>query len=391
VASRGRPVVDSALRILFLSWRDPRNPKAGGAELFTHEVARRLVNRGDTVEWFVASFEGAAGEEDLDGIHLVRSGKQSSVHIHAVRRYRRTLATRFDVVIDEVNTIPFFTPLWSPVPSVLLIFQLAREVWWHESRFPINAMGYVAEPGYLRAYRRTPAMTISASTESDLRRLGFKAPITVLPIGLEPMVVPDVLKEAVTTFLYVGRMAPSKRVHDIIEAFARFKRAGHDGRLWLVGDGPEGYLRTLRRRAGTLGVDNAVDFLGRLAADEKHERMARAHVLLMASVREGWGLSIAEANACGTPAVVYDVPGLRDAVRSGETGLVVPPTPERMAQGMAELTGDPSRYGHIASAARLWSATFSFDAAADSMRQVIARAVAAAPRKSGTPAAASGP
>ena len=349
------------------------------------------MRKGDSVEWFVAGFPGAAAEEDIDGVHVVRSGKQATVHLHAMRRYRRSLASRFDVVIDEVNTIPFFTPLWSPIPSLLLIFQLAREVWWHESPFPISALGYAAEPGYLRAYRRTPAMTISASTENDLRRLGFRAPITVLPIGLEAMVIPEVAREPVTTFLYVGRMAPSKRVHDIIEAFAIFRRAGRDGRLWLVGDGPEAYLRTLRKRAATLGLANDVEFLGRLASDEKHARMARAHVLLMASVREGWGLSIAEAGACGTPAVVYDVPGLRDAVRSGETGLVVAPSPEGMARGMAELIADPSRYERIASEARRWSATFSFDAAADAMRAVITATVAGAPRKSGTPAPASGP
>jgi glycosyltransferase involved in cell wall biosynthesis len=379
------------LRILFLSWRDPRHPKAGGAELFTHEVARRLAKGGDTVEWFVARFDGAAAEEELDGVHIVRGGKQATVHLQAMRRYRGSLASSFDVVIDEVNTIPFFTPLWSSVPSLLLIFQLAREVWWHESPFPISALGYAAEPAYLRAYRRTPAMTISASTEKDLRGLGFTAPITVLPIGLEPMVVPDVAREPVTTFLYVGRMAPSKRVHDIVEAFAIFRRTGREGRLWLVGDGPEAYLRKLRARAAALAPDGAVEFLGRLATEEKHQRMARAHVLLMASVREGWGLSIAEAGACGTPAVAYDVPGLRDAVRDGETGLVVPPTPEGMAHGMAELTADPSRYERIAAEARAWSATFSFDAAADSMRDVIARAVAGAQRKSGTPAPASGP
>src|SRR4029077_4941008 len=132
-------------------------------------------------------------------------------------------------------------------------------------------------------------------------------------------------------------MAPSKRVHDIVEAFGSFGR----GRLWLVGDGDEGYVRMLRRRVSALGLDGSVEFLGRLTTDEKHERMARAHAILMASVREGWGLSIAEANACGTPAIAYDVPGLRDAVRSGETGLVVPPTPSAMAAAMAQITSQP--------------------------------------------------
>src|SRR6266851_3669304 len=126
------------------------NPEAGGAELFTHEVARRMVAKGDTVEWFTAMFPGAAAEANLAGVHVVRAGRQWSVHVAAMRRYKGHLRGSFDAVIDEVNTIPFFTPVWADIPRLLLIFQLAREVWWHESPFPMNAIGYAAEPLYLR-------------------------------------------------------------------------------------------------------------------------------------------------------------------------------------------------------------------------------------------------
>ena len=363
------------LRVLILSWRDPKNPRAGGAELFTHEMARRLVAGGDQVEWFVAGFPGGAAEDVLDGVRIVRAGKQWTVHWNAMRHYRHKLRGRFDVVVDEVNTIPFFTPVWADVPSLLLIYQLAREVWWYESRPPLSAIGYAAEPAYLRVYRTTPAMTISASTEDDLRRLGVTAPITVLPIGLEPMRIPVVSKETAPTFIYVGRMAPSKRVHDIVAAFGLFREAHDESRLWLVGDGDDAYLDRLRRQVREAGLGQAVELLGRLPADEKHERMARAHVLLMASVREGWGLSIAEAGACGTPSVVYDVPGLRDAVRNNETGLVVSPTPEAMARGMSDLLADGGRYARIAQEARRWSGTFSFDAAAAVFRATILRSL----------------
>jgi glycosyltransferase involved in cell wall biosynthesis len=363
------------LRILILSWRDPQNPKAGGAELFTHEVARRLVAQGDTVEWFTAMFRGAAGEVTLDGVRIVRGGHQWSVHVAAMRRYRGRLRDSFDAVIDEVNTIPFLTPIWADIPHLLLIFQLAREVWWHESVFPLNLVGYAAEPLYLSAYRNTPALTISASTEADLRRLGLVSSIKIVPIGLEPMVVPHVRKEAEKTFLYVGRMAPSKRVHDIIRAFAHYRGPSGAGRLWLVGDGSSVYLNTLNSLVGRLGLTGSVEFLGRLPTQEKHERMARAHVILMASVREGWGLSIAEANACGTPAVVYDVPGLRDAVRDGETGFVVQPTPESLAEGMVRIVSTPALYARLAAESQRWSSTFSFDAAADELRAVVLEVV----------------
>jgi glycosyltransferase involved in cell wall biosynthesis len=196
-------------------------------------------------------------------------------------------------------------------------------------------------------------------------------------MGLEPMVVPTVPKEDMTTFLYVGRMAPSKRVHDIIEAFARFRAQGRAAKLWLIGDGTSRYLADLRRQVARLRLDGTVEFLGRVAADVKHDRMTRAHVLLMASVREGWGLSIVEANVCGTPAVVYDVPGLRDAVRNRETGFVVPPTPDSLADGMERITADTDLYQRLAQAAKLWSSSFSFDTAAQEFRVAVSAAVSA--------------
>jgi len=134
-------------------------------------------------------------------------------------------------------------------------------------------------------------------------------------------------------------------------------------------------VRSLRSRVHAAGLDGSVEFLGRLSTDEKHERMARAHVLLMASVREGWGLSIAEANACGTPAIVYDVHGLRDAVRDGITGLIVPPSPDRMAGAMSHLTNGVGDYGRIRAEAMRWAGEFSFDSAAEEMRAAVTRTI----------------
>ncbi len=376
MADQGRP-----LRILFLSWRDPQNPRAGGAELYTHELAQRLVAGGDSVEWFTAAFPGAAAQADLDGIHLVRSGRQWTVHGAAMRRYRGRLAGAFDVVIDEVNTVPFFTPLWAGIPTLMLIFQLAREVWWYESRFPISSIGYAAEPLYLRTYRNTPVLTISESTRDDLRGLGFVAPVTILPIGLEPIVPPKGAKADEVTFVYVGRMAPSKRVDHILRAFSLYRRVAGRGDLWLVGDGSADYLGELRGLARDLAIAEHVEFCGRLSPETKHERMARAHVLLMASAREGWGLSVAEASSLGTPAVVYDVPGLRDSVRNGKTGFVVEPTPRSLADGMARLVQDPELYERCAAEGRRWTSTFSFQSAAAMARSCMVDTIRRRERK----------
>src|SRR5437879_8219840 len=96
--------------------------------------------------------------------------------------------------------------------------------------------------------------------------------------------------------------------------------------------------------------------------------MTEAHVLLMTSVREGWGLVVTEANARGTPAVVYDVPGLRDSVRNEQTGLVVPPRPKSLSDAMVRVTSDPGLYDRLAAEGQRWSVTFSFDESARLVR-----------------------
>src|SRR2546421_2164729 len=351
------------MRILILNWRCPLHPKAGGAEMLTREIARRLVGAGHTVEWFCASFPGSRATEKLDGVQIVRGGHQPTVHLSAFRHYRGTLRGRFDYVIDEINTIPFLTPLWSGIPGIALIFQLARDVWWYEMGFPLNALGFLLEPLYLAPYHHTPVVTISESTRQDLRRIGFKGSIKLMPVGIEPRNTQDFKKAVVPTFVYVGRLAPSKRVNDIIRAFSIFRAQAGPARLQLIGAGDSKQIAALKRQTESLRVDEEVEFMGWLPLAEKHRHMAEATALLMASVREGWGLVITEANALGTPAIVYDVPGLRDAVDDGKTGFVVGASPGEMAKAMLRLSFDRALYDQVAAQAKAGSEKFSFDKA----------------------------
>ncbi len=343
----------------------------------TFEIARRLVKAGSSVEWFAASFPGAPAEEALDGVRIVRAGRQWTVHWQAFKRYRTSIRGRFDLVIDEVNTMPFFTPLWAGIPRIMLIFQLAREVWWHESPLPISAVGYAVEPIYLQAYRQTPVITISTSTQQDLRRLGLRGPITIIPIGIEQVQVSHQSKATTPTFLYVGRLAPSKRIGHMVEALAQFRKLTGTGRLLLAGGGSAAYQRSLHELAKRVNVEDSITFCGRVSEPEKHRLMTEAHALLMTSVREGWGLVVTEANACGTPAIVYDVPGLRDSVRNESTGLVVAPRPDSLCEGMIRVTNDRQLYDRLVVESQRWSETFSFDGAAQAVRSILEATLAA--------------
>jgi glycosyltransferase involved in cell wall biosynthesis len=346
---------------------------AGGAERFTHGVARGLVARGDEVEWFSASFPGAADREEFDGIRFVRAGRQWTVHLDAIRHYRKTLRERFDIVIDEVNTIPFFTPLWSSVPSYMLIHQLAQEVWWYESKFPLSAIGYTLEPVYLRLYRHKPVFTVSESTRKDLLRLGFSGPITLVPEGLESTASSTTPKAVEPTCLYVGRIAPSKRVADVIRAFALFRHDIKTAQLWIVGDGPVGYRRQLARLVERFGLSRHVHFYGHLSHEEKQAKMAQAHMLLMTSVREGWGLVVSECAALGTPTVAYDVPGLRDSVVHERTGLLTHGSPAYLASAMSRLQGDPELYQQLVRGGLESVRDLSFDRATTLIRDQLLR------------------
>jgi glycosyltransferase involved in cell wall biosynthesis len=309
-------------------------------------------------------------------VRIVRAGRQWTVHWEAYRRYHAAISASFDIVVDEVNTIPFFTPLWAGIPVVMFIHQLAREVWWYESGFPLNIIGFVAEPVYLRCYKRVPVLTVSASTRDDLAGFGFIGAITIVPEGLEQVVDVAAAKALDPIVLYVGRLTPSKRVTDVIQAFAMFRKAAPLAKLRLIGDGLPSYVQRLNSLAADLGIKGLVEFLGRVPPLQKHQEMARAHILAIASVREGWGLVVTEANSFGTPAVAYDVPGLRDSIRNEETGLLVPPSPKMLAEAMARLWRDPDLYGRLSRGARAWAATFSFDRTAEvfdaSIRSIVA-------------------
>lgn len=316
------------MRVLIYNWRDLDHPHAGGAEVYVHEVARAWVREGHEVTIFSSRAGSLPPTSSRDGVAIVRRGRRFTVYREARRFWSAEGAGRFDVVVDAVNTRPFMTPTYvTDTPVVALIFQIAGDIWNHHFTWPIAAIGrHWLEPRWLRAYQNTLVLTISESSRASLVDLGLRD-IRIVPVGSPPPPSSLPAKESRSTVVFLGRLAQNKRPADAIAAF-EFAAARLDLQLWVLGTGP--LEQQLRKRS-----PSGVTFFGRVSDDEKMDLLARAHVLVATSVREGWGMCVTEAASVGTPAITYDVPGLRESVAAA-AGQLVPVGPRHLGEALVE-------------------------------------------------------
>lgn len=345
----------------------------GGAEVFTREVARRWIKRGHEVVLFTSEFPNCRREEVVDGIRIVRAGGKYSVYWKAKKFYRKRFSKEdYDVVIDEVNTRPFFAHEFvnNGEKVVVLVHQLAREFWFYETSFPLSHVGYYfLEPHWLKGIAGVPTVTVSRSTRQDLLGFGFSH-VSVVPEGLsvEPLKeLPE--KEGFPVVLFVGRLKRAKRPDHALMAFRFVRRSFPDAELWVVGDG---YYRSRLERLAFEGVR----FFGRVSERVKWDLLRRGWVLVHPSVREGWGLNVVEAAGFGVPTVAYDVAGLRDSVRDGVTGLLVENGNVRaLAKALTRVLEDEGLRLRLSKNALEYAKGFSWDRSAEDFLKVLKHVV----------------
>jgi glycosyltransferase involved in cell wall biosynthesis len=367
------------LRILVINWLDRENPQAGGAEEHLHQVFGRLAARGHEVTALVSGWKGCAPRVTLDGIDVHRAGHRYTFSMAGPRYYRRQLRDHdFDVVIEDLNKVPVFSPLWTRAPVVLLAHHLFGTTAFQAGAFPLALATWILERPIPRVFSRMQAVAVSQSTREDLIARGLKAGnIDVIPNGIDvdhytPSTAP---RTDTPSLLFLGRLKRYKRIDLVIDAVTRLVGSGRDVVLRVGGSGEQ--LEALRGHAESRGISDRVDFLGFVSDERKLEILRDSWLHVLTSPKEGWGISNLEAAACGTPTVASDAPGLRESVIHGETGLLVPHGDvEALTEGIESLLDDAERREEMGRRARVFAEGFSWDASADAFERLLRRVVA---------------
>lgn len=354
------------MRLLLVNWQDRDNPQAGGAEIHLHEIFGRLAARGHEITLLCGGWAGCDATTVLDGINVIRVGTRYTFPFLARKYFDAHLATKkFDLLVEDVNKVPLYTPRWGSVPVVALVPHLFGSTAFKEFPVPLASAVWLAERPLGRTYRGVPFQAISMSTAADLAERGIpRATVEVIYPGIDTVgYSPDEsVRSPTPLFAYLGRLKRYKGVHIVIQAFAAMQHP--TAVLEIAGAGD--YRERLERLAASLDLGSRVRFLGRIDETEKLRLLRAAWALVFASPKEGWGITNLEAAACGTPVVASNSPGIRESVRDAETGFLVPHGDTRaMATAMLQLAHDPPLVAALGARAREFAETFTWERAAD--------------------------
>ena len=361
------------------------SPAAGGAELFTHQVALRLVREGHEVTVLTSRYPGCLMEEQKDGVTIVRKGNPATVYLEGARFFhtRAMKRWRHDIVIDAINTMPFFSPLYAKGAFVIaLVYQLTGEIFLKEFGHPLGHLLYTLErrsfiPWYLE--HADHVVTLSPSTKAELLAIDPELnpdKIAVIPPGVDHDDFRPGHKSHEPLVLFINRLVEYKQPDHVIKAMKEVCVQVANAKLVMVGT-PLGakYATSLKNLVRLLGLESRVDFvMSRPFLSDKVKLLQRAWVHILPSVKEGFGISILEAAACGTPTVGYDVAGVRDAVVQNRTGLLATPGNTRaLASNIVQLLTDGKQRRRLAEQAEKWACSFRWDKTADKFIEIMKR------------------
>jgi len=354
------------MKILVLNYRDITHPMAGGAEVHLHRIFGKLVELGHSVMLFTTMHEGASERDLIDGIEIIRFGGDLLFPLNCIRRVPK-LIKEFepDIVYEDLNKLPLFSPYITKGPKLIQILHLWKSSIFKEASFPAAFGVWLGEKIIPLVYGDCYFSTISPSGKRELTELGIEdGRISVIYCGTKSEYLEvEKVRDKSPYFLWVGRFRKYKGVWVALKAFKIFSKKHPDAKLIFAGSGPE--EAKMRAKAKSWGLKDKVEFLGVISEEKKIELMSKAMGILQTSFKEGWGLTVIEAGACGTTSVASNVSGLCDSVKGGETGLLFKAgSAKDCARKMETLYESPALRGCLESAAKSYAGSFSWETAA---------------------------
>ena len=360
------------MRILFFNWRDTKSVYAGGAETYVQALASRWVKEGHAVTLFTSNDGYLPPNGETDGVRIIRRGGFYVVYVIASLYYLFHFRSKFDVIVDSENGIPFFTPLYAKEPVYCLVHHIHQEVFRKSLIWPLAKFAMFLEKDLMPyVYRHSNFITVSDSSKREMQKLKITDnDIQVVHPGIDTDFLTPGEKSTTPMISYVGRLKEHKSVHLLIKAFKEVLEKVPEAKLIIAGDGEE--ENKLVQLVRKLKIDNSVDFRGKVTEEDKRDILRKSWVFCTLSMIEGWGITTIEANACGTPVIASDVSGLRDSVKEGETGLLVTYGDVKvLAEKIILLLSISSLRETLSKGAISWSSNFAWDKSSERFIKIV--------------------
>jgi glycosyltransferase involved in cell wall biosynthesis len=362
------------MKILVFNWQCIKNPLGGGAEVHLQEVFQRIAAMGHEVVLYASMFPGAEKEENIKGIKVFRQGARSLFNFYVPFAYFfKFKKQHFDIVVDDVNKIPFYTPLFVKEPLQGITHHLFNKSIFLEVSFPVALYVYLMEKLVKPVYRKIHWIVGSPSTEKELLEWGFPDDqVTVINYCVDHDVFRQTGVDKLTdpAIGYLGRLKKYKSVEHLLLAVKIVREKIPNIKLFIVGDGDN--KQNLENMAKELGISENVIFTGFVSETEKVEYLQKMHFVVNTSSKEGWGLTVVEANACGRTVIAADVQGLRDSVINGKTGILYEfGNIEELANKILYLFENPLIITEYEKNSIEWAKSFDWNVAADKTLHIL--------------------
>ncbi|MGC8594485.1 MAG: glycosyltransferase family 4 protein [Candidatus Kryptoniota bacterium] len=375
------------MKILVINWQDIKNPSSGGAEVHMHQIFSRLAKRNHEVTILCSAFRDAPKDEFVDHIRIVRRGNRNLFNFYVKEMYRQLQREyKFDIVVDDLNKIPFFTPTFIRGPLVTIVHHLFGKTIYKETNPFFASYVYAAESLIPIIYKKVPFVAVSDSTRKELIDKGIpQERIEIISNAVDPTIYNTIALPSPSAnrqiIGYVGRIKKYKSVDHLIIAFSKIANQFPQTEVTIVGDGDNiDMLKTLTLK---LGLSSRVTFTGKVSEEEKVRLLRQMTFLVNPSAKEGWGLTVIEANACGKTVIAANVPGLKDSVLDNRTGLLYEyGNIESLANKMRELITNQNLRVRLEEEAIRWAANFTWENSADKMETFLEKVIAQHSRRS---------